>query len=466
MAAVPGETAGERRVVTALFADVVGSTTLMESIDPEDWTNVVNGAFEEMTAAVDRYGGTVAQLQGDALVAFFGAPVAHEDDPVRAIHTALQMIDRVGAYNKGLQEVDFQIRVGVNTGPVLVGKVGAGDHQQYTAMGDAMNTAARLETAASPGMVLIGETTFRQVAAFFETKEVGPMELKGKARPVRAYEVIAAKQGPVRARGVAGLRSPLVGRDDELSRLREMFDVIGPGRGAVACLIGDAGLGKSRLLAEFRSWAEGDRGDLRWVEGKAVSYGGNLAYHLTLDLVRSCLDISPATSAGETEAALRRQLSVLADEDRRVAYPLIAHLLSLPLDPADADFIGKMDPEVLLGRYASGLKQLLNAMTQGGPCVIVLEDVHWADHVSVELLGRLIALGAPLHTLVCITTRPEAGAPGQRFIELAREIFTETLTEIKLGPLPETQAGNLFSSLLEVESLPTLVRNSILGRAQ
>src|SRR5688572_12289155 len=219
---------GERKPVTALFADVVGSTALAERMDPEDWTAVINEAFDLMSKAVFRYEGTIAQLQGDAMLAFFGAPVAHEDDPDRAILAALDMVvatDEFARQLKATQGIDFRIRAGINTGPVVVGNVGSDLRYEYTALGDAMNVAARMQAAAEPGTVVITAHTLRFVADTFDVEDLGGLQVKGKAEPVHAYRVIGLKAAPERRRGLerAGIESPMVGRDKELEALKNLL---------------------------------------------------------------------------------------------------------------------------------------------------------------------------------------------------------------------------------------------------
>src|SRR5918994_7234913 len=184
---------GQRKPVTALFADVVGSTTLAEGMDPEDWTQMMNEAFELMSKAIFRYEGTIAQLQGDAMLAFFGAPIAHEDDPERAVLAALDMIAATDEFAEQLQStlgIDFRIRAGINSGPVIVGNIGSDLRYEYTALGDAVNVAARMQTAAQPGTILITEMTRRLTGDTFDLEDLGEIEVKGKAEPIHVYRVL------------------------------------------------------------------------------------------------------------------------------------------------------------------------------------------------------------------------------------------------------------------------------------
>src|SRR5437867_4746581 len=265
----------ERRHITVLFADIAGSTSLAERMDPEDWTAIVSQAFVRMNATVTRYDGTIARLMGDGVLAFFGAPVAHEDDPLRAVRCGLDMaraVDELSAELNAKEPIDLKVRVGINTGPVVVGVVGTQSASEYTAMGDAVNVAARMQALARPGTVLVSGATHRFVAALVESVDVGPLDLKGKANAVQAYEVTGLKAGAT-GRGLSGIHAPMIGRDAELARLTELFGIARAGQRRVASLLGEPGIGKSRLLAEFRASVEGGDSSVRWVEGRCLSYG-------------------------------------------------------------------------------------------------------------------------------------------------------------------------------------------------
>lgn len=468
---------GERKPVTALFADVVGSTALAERMDPEDWTAMMNEAFDEMSKAVFRYEGTIAQLQGDAMVAFFGAPVAHEDDPDRAVRAALEMVaatDEFARQLKSTHGIDFRIRAGINSGPVVVGNVGTDLRYEYTALGDAMNVAARMQAAAEPGSVLITASTHRLVADAFETEDIGEIAVKGKTDPVHAYRVLSPKVAPGRRRGLegAGIRSPMVGRDSQLETLRSLYGVVEAGRGRVAFLVGEPGIGKSRLLAEFRRWVTDDAaGDespgvaATWVEGRCVSYGRNLPYHLLHDLVRSTLQIPFAGSETDARTALDRQLVALLGDDASDTAPYLAHLLALPLHPEEADR-ALLDPETMQGRYTASVHRLLRALSTRGPVVLVCEDVHWADAASVSSVSQLLPLAAQMPVLFIAALRADTDSAGWRLITTGRESFGDALAEMHLRPLSDTDSRDLVANLLEIESLPISVRESILARAE
>jgi class 3 adenylate cyclase len=480
---------GERKPVTALFADVVGSTTLAERMDPEDWTAMMNEVFELMSGAVFRYEGTIAQLQGDAMLAFFGAPVAHEDDPERAVLAALDMLSATDEFARQLKVthgIDFRIRAGINTGPVMVGNVGSDLRYEYTALGDAVNVAARMEAAAQPGTILITEMTRRLTGDMFELEDLGAIEVKGKAEPVHAFQALGRKAAPRRRRGLsaAGLDSPMVGRDEPLRRLEALFEVVRAGRGRVAFVVGEPGIGKSRLLAELRArvtgagpgaegpapmatTAPGADAPVTWVEGRCVSYGRNLPYHLLIDIVRSMLDIPFVASEAETQATLDRQLaSLLSDREWDAdTAPYLAHLLALPLRPDEAER-ANLDGATIQARYVAAAHRLLRALAARGPVVLVCEDLHWADPASIEVVRQLLPLASQLPLLFLAALRADTDSAGWALIGQARELFGDALAELRLEPLSEAESRTLVANLLEIESLPDHVRGVILSRAE
>lgn len=462
--------AGERRLVTAIFLDVVAEPIPPARLPAADWAAIINRAFDRFSPAIYRYEGTITRLMGDALLAFFGAPVAHEDDPVRAVWAALDLLAAARNYAaevQAAQGIGFAVRICLSSGLVGVGAVGANLTYDYTDTGDVVNLTALMQANAPPMTVVISEHTFRFVAPIFDCRPLDPIAVRGRAAPVQVYAVQGPKAEPGRLRGLAGLESPMVGRQAELKALLGLTSAVRAGLGRVALIVGEPGLGKSRLIAEWRTASTSNGGNepsLQWAVGHCLSYGYELAYHLLTDLLRSLLGV-PLADEPETRAALQALTSDLFAANADI-YPYLGHLLSLHLDETVEVRLRRLDPQTLQTQYLVALRELLRAMAAHRPLALVLEDVHWADPSSVELLLRLLPLAAEAPLLFCIATRPDQDAPGWRLITAARELMGGGLTELNLKALSESDSKQLVANLLEIEALPPATRDLILKKAE
>lgn len=462
---------GERRIVTILFCDVKGSTAMAERLDPEEWAEIMNTAFEFLIQPVYKYEGTVARLMGDAILAFFGAPLAHEDDPQRAILAGLEILHGIDEYREKISRergMDFAVRVGLNTGLVVVGNIGSDLKFEYTAMGDAINLASRMQTAAELNTILISENTHRLVAPLFEFEDKGEIEVKGKEKPVHVYRVLEPKKGAVKTRGIAGLASPMVGRRREFSTLLQIADDVKMGHGSTAAIIGEAGLGKSRLIAEWRKAASMESGDkpILWVEGRCLSYGSSMAHHLSADILRALIGAPAGATEEETHSALRQAMENLFNGDIKEVYPFLGHLLGVKLEEDMAARVKYLDGPALQAKYVAAYKRYLQKCSESAPIIIICEDIHWADPSSVELLSQVVPIVAEAPIVFAFVTRADKDAPGWKLITQAREIAGSGMTELHLAPLSPQDSQQLVTNLLEIESLPQNVRDLILAKAE
>jgi class 3 adenylate cyclase len=462
---------GERRIVTILFCDVKGSTALAEKLDPEEWAELINRAFQYLIEPVYKYEGTVARLMGDAILAFFGAPIAHEDDPYRATLAALDILKGIAEYRDRIErekDMDLAVRVGLNTGLVVVGNIGSDLKYEYTAMGDAINLASRMQTAAEPDTILISENTHRLIASLFEFEDKGTIEVKGKSKPIHVYRVLEAKKGAVKPRGITGLVSPMVGRRREFSALMQISDDVRNGHGSIVSIIGEAGLGKSRLVAEWRKAAEMQAGDkpLCWVEGRCLSYGTSMAHHLSMDILRGLVEAPAGSTEAETRTALWTTLEQLLGGEMKEVYPYLGHLLGLRLDDEMAARVRYLDGPALHAQYVAAFKRLLQATAKAAPTVIVCEDVHWADPSSVELGLQVLPLVADTPIVFVLVTRMDKDAASWKLVSQSHEIAGAGAIELYLAPLSKADSKQLVSNLLEVESLPENLRQLILAKAE
>ena len=467
---------GERRIVTVLHVDVVNSTALAEEIGDETWTTIMTGAYDRFAQAAYHYEGTIARLLGDALVAFFGAPVAHEDDPIRAVSAALDIIDIAKDYADEVQReysIDFAVRACLNTGPVVIGPLSGDLKYEFTPVGGVVNLAARIKFAAHPMSVLASEYTYRFIAPAFESVDLGLIEVKDRPEPVRVYQVCESSVDPGRLRGLAGLESPMVGRADELAALLNLCEAVNAGLGRAALITGEPGMGKTRLINEWKTavLTETSQPISQWVEGRCLSYGQGLSYHLIADLIYSLIGVPDSTGEPETHLALLTLLEHVfgkteTSSEIHEVYPYLGHLLSLKLQGAALDRVQALDPQALQTRYLFAIRRLLIAITTRHPLVLILEDLHWADPSSVELLTKLLPIASSSPLLFCLIMRAERDAPGWRLATAAREILGGSLTEISLQALDESESRQMVANLLEVEALPHESRDLILRKSE
>jgi class 3 adenylate cyclase/tetratricopeptide (TPR) repeat protein len=469
---------GERRIVTMLFCDVKGSTAAAERLDPEEWADIMNGAFAHLIAPVYRYEGTLARLMGDAILAFFGAPLAHEDDPQRAVLAGLAIVAEIGPYRQKVKRdfgIDFDVRVGINTGLVVVGEVGSDLRLEYTAMGDAVNLAARMEQAATPGTVLVAEATHKLVAPLFDTEDRGLLELKGKQEAVRAFRVKGAKAAPGRLRGVQGLESPMVGRDRELAVLRGQVDALRRGSGHIVSVIAEAGLGKSRLVAELQKTlaAEGVLSELAWYEGRTLSYQSATPFAPVVDLLKSLIGLRPGASGGGSPEGAPAYAAILAavaagvgDAGAATIAPFIGSLLGAPLEGDAAERVRYLEGPALAGKITLAVVDLIAGLSARRPHVIVFEDLHWADSSSLQVLERLLGVADQQALLLVPVFRPRPQEASWRIHEVAAREHLHRYVPLTLEPLGEDDTRALVANLLRIEGITETVRALILRKAE
>jgi class 3 adenylate cyclase len=453
--------ADELRPVTALFSDVVGSTALGERLGPDEVKALIGECVSRMSRAVEEFGGTVQAYMGDGICAYFGVPSAHEDDQERAARAALRILQLVGEYGRDIEAgwgiAGFNVRVGINSGLTAVGTVGAADPQEV-ALGDTTNVAARLQSAALPGTVAVGDAAARRLAAHFVLEPLGELPVKGRTEPVLAWRLV----GP-RSTLEAGPATTLVGRDGELARLAGVVDELVAGRGQVMVVTGEAGLGKTRMLAELHRVA-GDR--VTWLEGRCLSYGGELLYWPFVEMLRSWL----GTAEGEAEVAvrtrLRTRIAPLMDAEYPDALSFLGRLLSVRLDaeperdlhPPPADRLASG----IRGAYVAWIERL----AADRPVVVAVDDLQWADAATSDLAEDLLALTDRAPLLVAASLRADPGSEGWRFRLKVLSEYMHRAVELPLTPVARESAERLVDALMPVGILDPATRSEIVGRAE
>jgi len=475
--AARGEMNGERRLVTILMSDVEGSSAMARCLDPEEWLEVMDGAFDVLIEPIARYGGTVARLEGDAIMALFGAPIAHEDDPERACRAGLEIVEGAKSYAARLEEErgieGFAVRVGIHTGLVVVGEVGSDLRMEYTAMGEVPNLTARLESAAEPGTVLVSAETHRYIAPLFETEVLAPIAAKAWEEPVPVYRVMAAREAQPKVRGIEGLESLLVGRDSEFAALREAIDRLQAGQGGIVTIVGDAGIGKSRLVAELRKEIisealEPSQGLAapQWLEGLCLSYGTSMAYLPWLDVLHSALDVTTEEAPQAVSDSLRERLVSLCPHELDDVYAYLARLMSLPLEEKIESFLGQLDGQLLRQRTFAAVESVVLCIAEQNPLVLVLEDLHWADATSLALLDHLLPLIERVPLLIVAVFRPHKDHGSWGLRATGAQQYADRHTDLHLEPLTSPNSEALVGNLLRVGALPEELAARILGRAE
>ena len=463
---------GERRIVTMVFCDIQGSTAAAGILDPEEWHEIVNGAFEHMIAPVYKYEGTIARLMGDGILAFFGAPIAHEDDPQRAVLASLEILEGIEKYRaKILKEWDMEVnlRVGINTGLVVVGGVGSDLRMEYTALGDAINLAARMEQTAEPGTIQISADTHRLVAPIFSFEDLGGVQVKGKEEPVQTYRVLGIKTAPGQIRGIEGLDAPLIGRDSEMHTLRGIVIELRQGRGQIVSVMGEAGLGKSRLVSELYKSptpVAGKKVALLWMEGRSLSYETTTPYAPFIDLFKPHFDLEAQSTDAERYQAIKERLIQDASAHVEEIAPYLASMLEIEIPGEDAERVRYLTPPQLRQGVYNAVCTYIETLASQNPLVVVLDDVHWIDPTSLDLMEQLLPLTERVPLLLMALFRPRRQEPSWQFHETAERDYAHRYQSVILQPLSKVNSRKLVANLLEVDDLPHKVRTMIMEKAE
>jgi class 3 adenylate cyclase/tetratricopeptide (TPR) repeat protein len=428
---------GERKQVTVLFADLKGSTELIRDLDPEAAQHLLDPALQCMMDAVHRFEGTVNQVLGDGIMALFGAPLAHEDHAVRACYAALAMQAAILTYAEEARRahgVAMQMRVGLNSGEVVVRAIGNDLHMDYSAIGQTTHLAARMEQLATPGSILLTADTLRLVEGLVQVKAVGPIPVKGLPEPIKVFELVGAStlRGRFQARAVGGL-TRFVGRETELVALGSAQERAWTAHGQVVAIVGEAGVGKSRLVYEFvhshrtRDWLV--------LESASVSYGKATPYCPVIDLLRRYAHVEEHDNTRTIRAKVTGQVLTLDDTLQDAIPPLLSLLDALP---EESPFL-RLDPPQRRQRTLDALNRVLLRESQGQPLLLVFEDLHWIDAETQALLDSLVESLPTVRLLLLVNYRPEYQHGWGR---------KTYYTQLRLDPLPPVSADKLLQALL------------------
>ncbi|MCX5892317.1 MAG: AAA family ATPase [Deltaproteobacteria bacterium] len=443
--------ASERKFITSLFADISGYTTFSERLDPEEVKDLVSHIIGEIAQVVIKYEGHIEKFAGDQVMALFGVPRAHEDDPVRAVKAASEIHQVVRRISLKVQDTIGQplaVHIGINTGLVVTGQLDFEKAAAHHIAGDTVNVASRLCTLAQAGETLVGQTTYTQAEDFFAFEPLEPLAVKGKARPVQAYRLLSPRELPTKTHRKSGRRAALIGRQREIAVIAQAMASLREGAYSVVAICGEAGTGKSRLIEEFHATL--DLTNIRWMEGHAYAYTQNISYAPLINLIKRDLAIEEGDTPGRVAAKLQARLEGLGGLQEEVA-PYLGGLLSLPYPEAAV-----MSPEFWKSRLHQAILITLRAQAKQGPVVICFEDLQWADPMFLNFLRRAVLEQIP-GVILLYTYRP----PLRMFNRDEIGVMGESYQEIQLQDLSPAEIQEMLASILQTAAVPEDLRRFV-----
>ena len=446
---------GERKHVTVLFSDLTGYTALSEKLDPEEVKEITSRIFSEISKIVASYDGFIEKYAGDAVMAIFGVPQAHEDDPIRAIKAAREIHQLVGEISPEIEKKIGQpilMHSGINTGLVVTGEIDM-ERGTHGVAGDTINLASRLSNLADPGEILVDVDTCRQIEGHFICQYRETSTVKGKADPVEVHQVLSQRDKPLTIRRLSGLRANLVGRDVEMAELSEAVQNLNNGKGRIFTICGAAGTGKSRLVEEFKRQLDLDQ--IQWIEGHAYAYSQNIPYFPLVDLFNRLLQIEEKDPPEKVREKIESEFGSLVSNEQDVI-PYVGNLYSL-----DYPEVSNISPEHWKSCLQKAILKTLSALAAKAPTIFFLEDLHWADSSFLELLQRA-CLEFRQPAIVLCAYRPTISLFTGNQISSIGEYYHE----IQLQNLSLSVAQNMLASLLKTEAIPQELKNWVNSKAE
>jgi class 3 adenylate cyclase/tetratricopeptide (TPR) repeat protein len=434
---------GERKYVTALFSDMSGYTAMSERLDPEEVKEITSRIFGEISKTVNKYDGFIEKFIGDAVMALFGVPKAHEDDPVRAIKAAREIHDLVNALSPELEEKigkRLSMHTGINTGLVVTGEVDM-EKGTHGIAGDTINVAARLSSLAQGDQVIVGPDTYHQAEGYFAFEALEPTKVKGKKEPIRIYKVLSPKEQPSTTHRHHGLRADLIGREVELSQLREAAEKLREGKGAIFSICGEIGIGKTRLVEEFKDSL--DLNEIQWLDGQAYAYSQNIPYFPLIDLFNRGFQIKESDAPEKVREKIESGVELLIGK-REDVIPYVGSLYALSYPEVE-----EVSPEFWKSRLQEAIHAILSGLAQRAPTIICLEDLHWSDPSSIELLRFVLSEFRYPALFICVH-RPSISLFTSHQLSGLRAQYQE----IQLHDLSLSEAQLMLASLLKAKEIP------------
>ncbi len=446
---------GERKQVTVLISDLSGYTAMSEELDPEEVKEIMGRVFGETTQIVAKYEGYIDKFMGDAVMVLFGIPRTHEDDPVRAIKAAIDIHDMVERISPRLENKigrSLLMHSGISTGLVITGEINL-EKGTERVLGHTINLASRLTSLARAGEIFVGEETYHLAEGYFNFEVLEPAQVKGKKEPISIYKVLSQKEKPITVHRFSGLRAKLIGRKTELEKLVEAAQQLQEGKGGIISIYGEAGTGKSRLVEEFKANLDADK--IRWMEGHSYAYSQNIPYFLLIDLLKRAWHIEESDSPGKVKEKVESNIEHLLGKRHDVA-AYIGSLYGL-----DYPEVKEVSPEFWKSRLQDTFKTIFTALTQTKPTVICLEDIHWADPSSVDLLHFILSDYRYPALFLC-TYRP----PFSILASHQLGNVSKSYQEIGLKDLSAEGTQDMMESLLKTKNIPSELKQFIQEKAE
>lgn len=441
---------GERKHVTVLFSDLAGYTEISEKLDPEEVKAITSRIFGNISKIVGKYDGFIEKYAGDAVMAIFGVPKVHEDDPVRAIRAAREIRKLVAAMNPDLEKKIGQplsMHTGINTGLVVTGEVNL-ERGTHGVAGDTINLASRLSDLAKPGEILVSHSTYRQAAGYFSFERSEAKKVKGKAKAINVYTVLSPKERPSKTHRSHGFRAELIGRKAELAQLVEAVEKLRGGKGSVISIWGDAGTGKSRLVEDFKIGL--DLNEIQWLEGHAYAYSQTIPYFLLIDFFNRTFLIEEQDPSEKVREKIEASIKHIVGHAEDVI-PYIGSLYSL-----DYPEIINVSPEFWRPQFQKAIQAVFAALAQRAPTIIYLEDLHWADASTLEYIRFLVSAFSYQVLFICVS-RPAFTLLSNHQLSAIGKSYQE----IRLQDLSPSETHTMLESLLKTENIPSKLRRFV-----
>ena len=448
-------TVGERKHVTVLFSDLSGYTAMSEKMDPEEVKEIVNSIFGQIKSVIAKYEGFIEKFAGDAVMAIFGVPRSHEDDPVRAIKAAREIHDLVATISPGLEErirQPLSMHSGINTGLAVTGEINP-ELGTHGVSGDALNLASRLSDQAGANEILVGYDTYHRAEGYFSFQELEPTTVKGKAEPISVYKVLSASDRPDSLHRSSGLGAELIGRDVEMTQLNDAFSLLQNGKGSIISIVGDAGTGKSRLVEEFRTALDSDK--IQWLQGQAYGYSQNMPYFPLIDLLSRALQIEEGDAPEKVRQKIESGIEAVAGDSAGIA-PYIGSLFALEYPELSAN-----SPELWKSNLHQAVRTVLANLARTGPTIVCLEDLQWSDPSTLELLRFLLSDINNPALFICTYRLPFSIFTGHQLSGIGK-----SYQEINLKDLSASEAQIMVQSMLKTENIPAPLQKFIQNKLE